>query len=48
MIIDWFGAVMWGAITRSNSPVGGASEFACPPESVDEEVCCARAFIGLP
>lgn len=30
----------------NNSPLGGASEFACPAESVDE-MCCARTFIGF-
>ena len=28
----------------SNSPVGAASESACPPESVDQEVCRAGKF----
>ena len=41
MVIDWFSAVMWGAIKMSNSPVGGASEFPCPPESVDQGICRA-------
>ena len=27
VVIDWFSAVMWGAIKMSNSPIGGASEF---------------------
>ena len=34
-VVDWFGAVMWGAIRLSNSPIGGASESSCPAESVD-------------
>ena len=33
--MDWFSAVMWGAIKMSNSPVGGDSEFSCLRESVD-------------
>ena len=32
------GLVLWGAIKRTNSPVGGASEFPCPPESVDQGI----------
>ena len=44
VVIDWFSAVMWGAIKMSNSPVGGASEFSCPPESVDEGMCRAGTF----
>ena len=28
----------------SNSALGGASEFSCPPESVDEEMYCAGTF----
>ena len=35
VVIDWFSVVMWGAINMSNSPIGGASEFLCPPEFVD-------------
>ena len=35
VVIDWFSAVMWGAIKMSNSPVGGTSEFPCPLEFVD-------------
>ena len=36
VVIDWFSAVIWGAIKMSNSPINGASEFSCPPESVDQ------------
>ena len=36
VVIGWFSVVMWGAIKMTNSPVGGASEFSCPPESVDQ------------
>ena len=36
VVIGWFSAVMWGAIKMANSPVGGAREFSCPPESVDQ------------
>ena len=44
VVIDWFNAVMWGAIKMSNSPVGGASEFSCPLKSVDQEMCRAGTF----
>ena len=44
VVIDWFSAVMWGAIKMTNSPVGGAIEFSCPPESVDQGMCHARTF----
>ena len=47
MVVDWFSAVMWCAIRMSNSLISGASESACPVESVNEEVCCARTFIGF-
>ena len=36
MVIGWLSVVMWGAIKMTNSPVGGAREFSCPPESVDQ------------
>ena len=36
--IGWFSAVMWGANKMTNSPVGGASEPSCAPESVDQEM----------
>ena len=36
MVIGWFSVVMWGAIKMTKWPVGGASEFSCPPESVDQ------------
>ena len=35
VVIDWFSVVMWVAIKMVNSTIGGASEFSCPPESVD-------------
>ena len=44
VVIDWFSAVMWGAIKMNNSPVGAASEFPCPPESVDRGMCRAQTF----
>ena len=44
VVIDWFSVAMWGAIKMSNSPVGVASEFSCPPESVDHGMCCAGTF----
>ena len=34
--IGWFSVVMWGANKMTNLPVGGASEFSCLPESVDQ------------
>ena len=37
-VIGWFSVVMWGANKMTNSPVGGASEFSCPPESVDHGI----------
>ena len=36
VVIDWFSVVMWGAMKMTNSPVGGAGEVSCPPESVDQ------------
>ena len=36
VVIGWFCVVMWGTINMTNSPVGGASEVSCPPESVDQ------------
>ena len=47
VVIDWFSTVLWGAIKVSNSPTGGANDLSCPPESRDEEVCCARAMNGV-
>ena len=44
VVIDWFSDVIWGAIKMTNSPVGGASEFSCPPESVDQGMCRAGTF----
>ena len=44
MVIDWFSAVMRGAIKMSNSSVGGASEFPCPLESIDQGICRAGTF----
>ena len=38
VVIKWFSFVMWGTIKMTNSPIGGASEFSCPPESVDQEM----------
>ena len=39
VVIDWFSAMMWGAIKMSNSPIGGTSEFPCLPKSVDQAMC---------
>ena len=36
VVIGWFSVVMWGANKMTNLPVGGASEFSCPLESVDQ------------
>ena len=36
VVINWFSVVMWGTIKMTNSPVGGAREFLCPAESVDQ------------
>ena len=44
VVIDWFGTVISVVIRINNSPVGGGSESACPAESVDEDVCCAKTF----
>ena len=44
MAIDWSSAVMCGAIKMNNSPVDGASEFPCPPESVDQGMCRVWTF----
>ena len=38
VVIGWFSVVMWGATKMTNSPVGGASEVSCPPESVDQGI----------
>ena len=35
VVIGRFSVVMWGTIKMTNSPVGGANEFSCPPKSVD-------------
>ena len=35
-VIKLFCVVMWGTIKMTNSPVGGAREFLCPAESVDQ------------
>ena len=48
MVVDWFGAAMWGPIRMSNSSISGASECACPVESVDDEVSCSGIIIGFP
>lgn len=39
VVVDWFGAIMWGTIKMSNSTIGGAGESSCSTESVDEEGC---------
>ena len=44
VVIDWFSVVMWAAIKMTISPVGGASEFPCPLESVDKGMCGAETF----
>ena len=36
VVISWFSVVMWSIIKMTNSPVGGASELSCLPESVDQ------------
>ena len=38
VVINLFSVVMWVATKMTNSPVGGASEVSCPPESVDQEM----------
>ena len=38
VVINLCSVVMWGAINMTNSSVGGAREFSCPPESVDQGV----------
>ena len=45
-VIDWFSAVIWGAIKMNNSHIGGAGESSCPLESVDQEMCCAGALFS--
>ena len=47
VVVDSFGAVMLGVIRMNNSHIGGASESACPTESLDEDVCCAGTFISF-
>ena len=44
VIIDWFSVVMWVAIKTSNLSVGGANQFSCRPESVDQGMCRAGTF----
>ena len=44
VVIDWSSVVMLGAIKMSNSPFGGASEFSCPPESVDRGCVVPQYF----
>ena len=46
-LIDWFSAVMWGAIRMCNSLIGGANESSCLAKSVDQEVCPLGTFIGI-
>ena len=36
VVINLFSVVMWGTIKMTNSPIGGANELSCPPESVDQ------------
>ena len=48
VVVDWHDAVIWGVMKMSNSPIGGASESACPSESVDEVELCVRTCIGFP
>ena len=36
VVINWFSVVMWVTIKTTNSPIGGANEFSCPPKSVDQ------------
>ena len=36
VVIKWFCVVMWGTIKMTNLLVGGAREFLCPAESVDQ------------
>ena len=43
--VERFGPMMLIAIRMGNSLTDGASEFACPAESLDEEVCCATTFV---
>ena len=38
VVINLFSVLMWGAIKMTNSPVGGACEFSCPAESVDQRM----------
>ena len=47
VVVDWSGALMWGAMRMSNPPIGGGYESALPVESVDENVCWARKLIGF-
>ena len=43
-VIKWFCVVMWATIKMTNSPVGGAREFLCPADSVDQGVWRAGTF----
>ena len=42
--IGWFNVVMRGAIKMTNLPVGDASEFSCPAESVDHGMSRSGTF----
>ena len=46
-LVDWFGAVIWGGIRMSNSPIDGSSASVCPVEFVEEEVCYSGTFIAF-
>ena len=35
VVVNWFGELICGVISMSNSPIGDASEPACLAESVD-------------
>ena len=44
-VIDYFSAMMRGAIRMCNSSIGVDNEFACGAESLDQEVCCEGIFL---
>ena len=47
VVVDTSGALMWGVIRMSNTPIGGACESAFPAGPVDEEVYSAWVFTGF-
>ena len=47
LVVAWFSAVLRGITRFCNLPIDGASDFACPVESVDEKGRCFVTFTGF-